>query len=100
LITGLAFDGDFIWASSGPHVLKYSRGKEVSLVSGPQCPLCSSTWKVGRLTNPLGTLITSPLLLGSHLLALTEDGRNLLTWDVSEESEDAYSWYGDGAEFL
>ena len=25
----MAFDGDFVWASSGPHVLKYSRGKEV-----------------------------------------------------------------------
>ncbi|KAI9466162.1 Utp21-domain-containing protein [Lactarius psammicola] len=67
-ITGMAFDGDFVWASSGPHVLKYSRGKEV-----------------GRLTNSLGTLITSPLIFGSHLLALTEDGRNLLTWDVSEQ---------------
>ena len=41
--------------------------------------------KVGRLTNPLGTSITSPLVLGSLLLALTEDGRNLLTWDISEE---------------
>ncbi|KAH9997323.1 Utp21-domain-containing protein [Russula vinacea] len=67
-ITGLAFDGDFIWASSGPHALKYFRGKEV-----------------GRLTNPLGTPITSPLLFGPHLLSLTEDGRNLLSWDVSEE---------------
>ena len=28
-ITGLAFDGDFIWASTGSHVLKYTRGKEV-----------------------------------------------------------------------
>lgn len=67
-ITGMAFDGDFVWASSGPHVLKYSRGKEV-----------------GRLTNPLGTLATSPLVFGSHILGLTEDGRNLLTWDVSEQ---------------
>jgi hypothetical protein len=33
-ITGLAFDGDFIWASSGPHALKYFRGKEVCVVSG------------------------------------------------------------------
>lgn len=30
-ITGLGFDGDFIWASSGPHALKYARGKEVSM---------------------------------------------------------------------
>ena len=41
--------------------------------------------KVGRLTNPLGTSITSPLVLGSLLLTLTEDGRNLLSWDISEE---------------
>ena len=33
-ITGLAFDGDFIWASSGPRVFKYFRGKEVCVVSG------------------------------------------------------------------
>lgn len=49
--------------------------------------LCSSRRKVCRLTNPLGTLITSPLIFGSHLLSLTEDGRNLLTWDVSEQGE-------------
>jgi U3 small nucleolar RNA-associated protein 21 len=46
-ITGLAFDGDFIWASSGPHLLKYVRGKEVSvLLSGLQCLPYSSP---GRL---------------------------------------------------
>lgn len=43
--------------------------------------------KVGRLTNPLGTPITGPLVFGSHLLSLTEDGRNLLIWDASEEGE-------------
>lgn len=46
--------------------------------------------KVGRLTNPLGTPITSPLVFGSHLLSLTEDGRNLLIWDATEESEYCY----------
>lgn len=43
--------------------------------------------KVGRLTNPLGTPITAPLMFGSHLLSITEDGRNLLVWDTSEEGE-------------
>ena len=43
--------------------------------------------KVGRLTNPLGTPITEPLVFGSRLLSLTEDGRNLLIWDASEEGE-------------
>lgn len=86
-ITGLAFDGDFIWASTGPHVLKYIRGKEVCVF----CPLTTHrahlSVKVGRLTNPLGTPITSPLVFGSHLLSLTEDGRNLLIWNASEEGE-------------
>jgi hypothetical protein len=65
-----------------------------------QCPICSSARKVGRLTNPLGTPITSPLLFGSHLLTLAEDGRNLLVWNISEESEDADSWHGNSAECL
>jgi hypothetical protein len=43
--------------------------------------------QVGRLTNPLETPITSPLVFGSHLLSLTEDGRNLLAWDVSEKGK-------------
>jgi U3 small nucleolar RNA-associated protein 21 len=41
-ITGLGFDGDFIWASSGPHALKYVRGKEVIVHLVPQCPPRSS----------------------------------------------------------
>jgi len=83
----MAFDSDFVWASSGPHVLKYTRGKEVCSSSRTQCALYTSLRKVGRLTNPLGTSTTSPLIFGSHLLALTEDGRNLLTWDLSEQGE-------------
>jgi U3 small nucleolar RNA-associated protein 21 len=86
-ITGLAFDGDFIWASSGPHILKYVRGKEVSVLSGLPGLAVLISGKVGSLTNPLGTSITSPLVFGSLLLTLTEDGRNLLTWDVSEKGE-------------
>lgn len=30
-------------------------------------------------------------MFGSHLLSLTEDGRNLLIWDTSEEGECLYS---------
>lgn len=56
--------------------------------------------QVGRLTNPLGTPITSPLLFGPHLLSLTEDGRNLLSWDVSEEGESVYDLHRDRAECL
>lgn len=29
LITHIALDGDAVWASAGPHVIKYLRGKEV-----------------------------------------------------------------------
>ncbi|KAI0273583.1 Utp21-domain-containing protein [Gloeopeniophorella convolvens] len=68
-ISGLAFDGDIIWVSSGKNVLKYSRGKEV-----------------GRMMNPLETALTSPLVFGSNLLTLTEDGRNLLIWDTPTEA--------------
>lgn len=28
-ISSLAMDGDAVWAASGPHVIKYLRGKEV-----------------------------------------------------------------------
>jgi hypothetical protein len=28
-ISSLAMDGDAVWAASGPHVIKYHRGKEV-----------------------------------------------------------------------
>jgi hypothetical protein len=28
-ISSLAMDGDAVWAASGPHVMKYHRGKEV-----------------------------------------------------------------------
>lgn len=86
-ITGLAFDGDFIWASAGSHVLKYIRGKEVRDFGPLLLTVLTSQVKVGRLTNPLGTPITAPLVFGSHLLSLTEDGRNLLIWDAFEEGE-------------
>lgn len=31
-ISSLAMDGDAVWASCGPHVIKYHRGKEVTIV--------------------------------------------------------------------
>lgn len=40
-ITGLAFDGDFIWASTGSRVLKYIRGKEVCVVLAFHYSPCS-----------------------------------------------------------
>lgn len=38
--------------------------------------------KVSRLTNPLETNVASILVLGSQLLALTEDGTRMLVWDT------------------
>ncbi|KAJ7172308.1 Utp21 specific WD40 associated putative domain-containing protein [Mycena filopes] len=65
-ISSLAMDGDAVWAASGPHVIKYLRGKEVL-----------------RGTNPLGTTLSFITIFGSQLLALTEDGRRMLLWETS-----------------
>lgn len=34
-ISSLAMDGDAVWVASGPHVIKYIRGKEVILYTKP-----------------------------------------------------------------
>ncbi|KAJ8472717.1 hypothetical protein ONZ45_g16551 [Pleurotus djamor] len=57
-ITSLAMDGDFIWASSAQHVIKYLRGKEVQ-----------------RITNPLGTDLSFITIFADQLISLPEDGR-------------------------
>ncbi|KAL7283597.1 hypothetical protein ACG7TL_003032 [Trametes sanguinea] len=64
-IASLAMDGNAVWASSGPYVIKYLRGKEVE-----------------RLANPLETNLTHILVFGKQLLALTEDGGRMLVWDM------------------
>ncbi|KAF7778503.1 hypothetical protein Agabi119p4_2848 [Agaricus bisporus var. burnettii] len=66
-ITSLALDGDAVWAASGPHAIKYIRGKPVS-----------------TLTNPLDTPISYIQTFGTALLALTEDGEHMLVWDTSD----------------
>ncbi|KAI9571311.1 Utp21 specific WD40 associated putative domain-containing protein [Boletus coccyginus] len=67
-ISCLIMDGDAIWAASSAHVIKYLRGKEVA-----------------RATNPLGTPLCTMVIFGSLLLALTEDGGRMLTWDISHD---------------
>ncbi|KAF8844502.1 Utp21-domain-containing protein [Paxillus ammoniavirescens] len=67
-ISCLVMEGDAVWAASGTHVIKYLRGKEIA-----------------RATNPLGTFLSSIVMFGSQLLALTEDGGRMLVWDVSNE---------------
>ncbi|KZT33578.1 WD40 repeat-like protein [Sistotremastrum suecicum HHB10207 ss-3] len=64
-ISSLALDGDFVWSAVGAYVLKFERGKQVH-----------------RLENPLGTPLTSLLVFGDQLLALTTDGRRLLAWST------------------
>lgn len=39
--------------------------------------------QVGRVSNPLGTVLSSIIVFGSQLLALTEDGGRLLIWDTA-----------------
>lgn len=45
--------------------------------------------QVARATNPLGTPLCSMVIFGSLLLALTEDGGRMLTWDISHDGEDS-----------
>ncbi|KAI5121673.1 hypothetical protein M0805_002749 [Coniferiporia weirii] len=63
-ISCLAMSGDAVWVSTGPHVIKYLRGKEV-----------------GRMTNPLGSKLSFILIFGDNLLSLTDDGSRMLVWD-------------------
>ncbi|KAF8831110.1 hypothetical protein HHX47_DHR1000096 [Lentinula edodes] len=67
-ISSMVMDGDAVWIASGPNVIKYIRGKEVS-----------------RLVNPLGTTLSFITIFGTQLLSLTEDGGRMLCWDIREE---------------
>ncbi|KAJ3812423.1 Utp21 specific WD40 associated putative domain-containing protein [Lentinula aff. lateritia] len=67
-ISSMVMDGDAVWIASGPNVIKYIRGKEVS-----------------RLVNPLGTTLSFVTIFGTQLLSLTEDGGRMLCWDIREE---------------
>ncbi|KAF9447264.1 Utp21-domain-containing protein [Macrolepiota fuliginosa MF-IS2] len=66
-ITSLALDGDAVWAASGPHAVKYLRGKPIS-----------------TLTNPLDTPLSYILIFGTSLLALSEDGERMLVWNTTD----------------
>ncbi|KIM87254.1 hypothetical protein PILCRDRAFT_96034 [Piloderma croceum F 1598] len=65
-ISSMAMEGDAVWAASGSNIIKYHRGKEVD-----------------RVNNPFGSVLATIVVFGSQLLALTEDGRHMLTWDTS-----------------
>jgi U3 small nucleolar RNA-associated protein 21 len=78
-ISALAFDGDAIWAASGDDVIKYIRGKEML-----------------RVTNPLGGALSTIMVFGSQLLALTEDGEYLLGWDTTSGGKALFEFSGPG----
>lgn len=67
-INSMTMDGDAVWVSAGPNAIKYLRGKEV-----------------GRITNPLATTLSSIIIFGSQLIALTEDGTRMLVWDTQSQ---------------
>ncbi|KAF5389950.1 hypothetical protein D9757_003621 [Collybiopsis confluens] len=71
-ISSMTMDGDAVWVASGPSVIKYLRGKEVS-----------------RLLNPLGSTLSFISIFGSQLLALTDDGRRMLCWNMVDEVVEA-----------
>lgn len=73
-ISCMAMEGKAIWVSSGPHVVKYGRGKEVM-----------------RISNPLGSNVSFILVFGNQLLALTEDGGRMFVWDTTDGGE-TYYW--------
>ncbi|KAJ4487730.1 Utp21 specific WD40 associated putative domain-containing protein [Lentinula aciculospora] len=67
-ISCMAMNGDAVWIASGPSVIKYIRGKEVS-----------------RLVNPFGATLSFIIIFGTQLLSLTEDGGRMFCWDLGEE---------------
>ncbi|KAH6918289.1 Utp21 specific WD40 associated putative domain-containing protein [Coprinopsis sp. MPI-PUGE-AT-0042] len=64
-ISSMAMDGNDIWVASGRLLIKYLRGKEVV-----------------RVENPLGTPLAYITILGSQILALTEDGTRMFIWNA------------------
>jgi U3 small nucleolar RNA-associated protein 21 len=71
-----------VWAASGSSIIKYLRGKEVS--SQSSWVMFAQILQVERVSNPLETAFSSILVLGSQLVALTEDGGRMLIWETSE----------------
>lgn len=77
----MILDGNAVWVTSGPYVVKYIRGKEVSCFLTYCILSYSSAFQTIRLENPLATPLSYLSVLGSQILALTEDGRRMFVWD-------------------
>lgn len=66
-IASLAVHNNDIFASAGPKVVRYQRGKQVAV------------YKAGVSDVKLGQI----LIFGEQLLALRQDGRGMLVWKIS-----------------
>lgn len=66
-IASLAVHNNDIFASAGPKVVRYQRGKQVGAYEAS-----SQDVKLGQI-----------LIFGEQLLALRQDGRGLLVWKIS-----------------
>ncbi|KAI0072792.1 Utp21-domain-containing protein [Panus rudis PR-1116 ss-1] len=67
-ISSMAIEGNFVWVASGPYLVKYMRGKELS-----------------RLKNPLESNLSYIHIFGSQILSLTDDGHRMFVWDMQTE---------------
>lgn len=85
-ISSILMDKDVVWVASGSFLLKYIRGKEVSL-AGQLSGLLKTPSQVGRLTNPFEAILGPTLVFGPMLIALSEDGRRMLVWDITSGSK-------------
>ncbi|KAJ9115237.1 hypothetical protein QFC20_001104 [Naganishia adeliensis] len=66
-IASLAVHNNDIFASAGPKVVRYQRGKQVAVYQASAADV-----KLGQI-----------LIFGEQLLALRQDGRGLLVWKIS-----------------
>ncbi|KAJ3918095.1 Utp21 specific WD40 associated putative domain-containing protein [Lentinula edodes] len=73
-ISSMVMDGDAVWIASGPNVIKYIRGKEVS-----------------RLVNPLRTTLSFITIFGTQLLSLSEDGGRMLLLETTVEFDNDFT---------
>ena len=78
-------DGDYVWATSGPHAIQYQRGKVVRYIfiiaNQDTDPILSE--QVNRLTSPLTKRLANVAIFGDRLLVLTDDGSRLYVWNMS-----------------
>ncbi|EOR02845.1 hypothetical protein E3P92_03138 [Wallemia ichthyophaga] len=73
-INSIANDGTYVYVSAGPHLIKYSRGKQISKFEYPE-------------PSELGTIT----LFGSQLLALRANGNGLIVFDNHSNAKSEFS---------